>query len=107
MRQAGRYLPEYRELRRDRDILEAVREPDVAVELTLQPIRRMPLDAAIVFSDIMVPIAAVGVAVRIEPGVGPVVEDPIRDEAGVSRLRPLEPEIDEPHSLEELGRASW
>src|SRR5262245_30430010 len=100
MRQAGRYLPEYRDLRGDRDILEAVRKPEVAVELTLQPLRRMPLDAAIVFSDIMVPLEAVGVAVRIEPGVGPVVDEPIRDEAGLSRLRELEPETDEPHALE-------
>ena len=100
MRQAGRYLPEYRELRGDRDILDAVRDPELVVELTMQPLRRMPLDAAIVFSDIMVPLAAVGVGVRIEPGVGPLVDDPIRDGAGVSRLRPLEPEIDEPHALE-------
>ena len=76
MRQAGRYLPEYRELRGDRDILDAIREPEVAVELTLHPLRRMPLDAAIVFSDIMVPVAAIGVPVRIEPGVGPVVDEP-------------------------------
>jgi uroporphyrinogen decarboxylase len=102
MRQAGRYLPEYHELRGDRDILEAVRHPETAVELTLQPLRRMPLDAAIVFADIMVPIQAVGIDVRIEPGVGPVVEDPIRDRAGVARLRPLEPEIDEPHALEAI-----
>ena len=102
MRQAGRYLPEYRELRGGRDILEAVREPEVAVELTLQPLRRMPLDAAIVFADIMVPIEAVGVGVRIEPGVGPVVEDPLRDEAAVARLRPIQPETDEPHILEAI-----
>ena len=102
MRQAGRYLPEYRALRKDRDILEAVRRPDVAVEVTLQPLRRMPLDAAIVFADIMVPVQAVGVVVRIAPGVGPVVEDPIRDAAGVERLRPLEPETDEPHALEAI-----
>jgi uroporphyrinogen decarboxylase len=62
----------------------------------------MPLDAAIVFSDIMVPLEAVGVAVRIEPGVGPVVDEPIRDEAGVSRLRPLESETDVPHVLEAI-----
>ena len=94
MRQAGRYLPEYRELRGDRDILEAIREPEVAVELTLQPLRRMPLDAAIVFADIMVPVAAIGVPVRIEAGIGPVVDDPIRDAAGVARLRALEPDVD-------------
>src|SRR3989304_2959314 len=78
MRQAGRYLPEYRELRGDRDILEAVRDPDLAVEVTLQPLRRMPLDAAIVFSDIMVPLAAIGVPIRIGPGTGPVVDAPGR-----------------------------
>ena len=69
MRQAGRYLPEYRELREGRDILETV--PDAragASEITLQPLRRMPLDAAILFSDIMVPLAAIGVDVRIEAG---------------------------------------
>ena len=102
MRQAGRYLPEYRELRGDRDILDAVRDPELAVELTLQPLRRMPVDAAIVFSDIMVPLAAVGVPVRIAPGVGPLVDEPVRDEASVSRLRHLEPEIDEPYTLESI-----
>jgi uroporphyrinogen decarboxylase len=102
MRQAGRYLPEYRELRGDRDILEAVREPELAVEVTLQPLRRMPLDAAIVFSDIMVPLAAVGVPVRIAPGTGPVVDAPIRSAADVARLRPLVPEADEPYVLETI-----
>lgn len=103
MRQAGRYLPEYRELRGTRDILETCRTPDLAVEITLQPLRRMPLDAAIVFSDIMVPLASVGVGVRVEPGTGPVIDDPIRDAAGVARLRLLEPETDEPYLLETIG----
>ena len=102
MRQAGRYLSEYRELRGDRDILEAVREPDLAVEVTLQPLRRMPVDAAIVFSDIMVPLAAVGVPIRIAPGTGPVVDAPVRSAADVARLRPLEPEADEPYALEAI-----
>ena len=102
MRQAGRYLPEYRELRGDRDILEAIRAPELAVELTLQPLRRMPLDAAILFADIMAPLAAIGVPVRIEPGIGPVVEEPIRDASGVARLRALEPEVDEPFALETI-----
>src|SRR5213082_811185 len=78
MRQAGRYLPEYRALRGDRDILEACRAPDLVVELTLHPLRRMPVDAAILFSDIMVPVAAMGVDVSIAAGVGPLVADPIR-----------------------------
>jgi uroporphyrinogen decarboxylase len=103
MRQAGRYLPEYRELRRGRDMLETCRTPDLAVEITLQPLRRMPLDAAILFSDIMVPVAALGVDVRIEEGVGPVVDSPIRTAADVARLRtPLEPEAAVPFVLESI-----
>ncbi|HEY7666781.1 MAG TPA: uroporphyrinogen decarboxylase [Actinomycetota bacterium] len=100
MRQAGRYLPEYRERRGAGDILETCRDPETIVELTLQPLRRMPLDAAIVFSDIMVPLAAIGVPVRIEPGRGPVVDAPIRDRAAIARLRGLEPEEDVPEVLE-------
>ncbi len=100
MRQAGRYLPEYRELRGDRDVLEACRAPELAVELTLQPLRRMDVDAAILFSDIMVPVAAVGIEVRIEPGLGPIVDRPIRSAADLARLRPLEPEADAPYVLE-------
>lgn len=102
MRQAGRYLPEYRDRRGTRDILSTIREPESAVELTLQPLRRMPLDAAVVFSDIMVPLAAIGVPVRIEPGTGPVLDEPIRDAVGVRRLRALEPEADEPYALEAI-----
>jgi uroporphyrinogen decarboxylase len=102
MRQAGRYLPEYRALRRDGDVLATVREPYLAVEITLQPLRRMPLDAAIVFGDIMTPLAAVGVPVRIVPGTGPVVDEPVRDEAAVGRIRPLEPGADEPYVLETI-----
>jgi uroporphyrinogen decarboxylase len=102
MRQAGRYLPEYRRLRGDRDILETCRDPDVAVEISLQPLRRMALDAAIVFGDIMVPLDAIGVGVRIEPGTGPVIDRPIRVPGDVERLRPLEPDVDEPHVIETI-----
>jgi uroporphyrinogen decarboxylase len=102
MRQAGRYLPEYRELRGDRDILDAVTDPELVVEVTLQPLRRMPLDAAILFSDIMVPLAAVGVAVRIEAARGPLVEEPFRSRDDLARLRPLVPERDEPYLLEAI-----
>ena len=84
MRQAGRYLPEYRELRGDRDILETIRRPEEAVEITLQPLRRMPLDAAIVFSDIVVPLVAVGLPIRIVQGRGPVLDEPIRGAAGLA-----------------------
>jgi uroporphyrinogen decarboxylase len=102
MRQAGRYLPEYREVRGQGDILDTCRHPDLVTEITLQPLRRMAVDAAILFSDIMVPLAAVGVPVRIETGVGPVVDDPILTADDVSRLRPLEPETDVPHVLEAI-----
>jgi uroporphyrinogen decarboxylase len=102
MRQAGRSLPEYRALRGDADILETCRHPEEVVELTLQPLRRMPLDAAILFSDIMVPLQAIGLPIRIEAGRGPVVESPIRDASGLGALRPLEPESDEPYVLDAI-----
>lgn len=102
MRQAGRYLPEYREVRGDRDILDSIRSAEEVVEVTLQPLRRMPLDAAILFSDIVVPLAAVGVDVRVVSGRGPVIDEPVRDLSGVARLRPLEPEADEPYVLEAI-----
>jgi uroporphyrinogen decarboxylase len=102
MRQAGRYLPEYREVRGDRDILETCRSPEVVVEISLQPLRRMDLDAAIVFSDIMVPLAAIGLGVRVAAGAGPILEEPVRSDADLVRLRVLEPEADEPHLLEAI-----
>ena len=102
MRQAGRSLPEYRDRRGDADILETCRQPDEVVELTLQPLRRMPLDAAILFSDIMVPLHAIGLPIRIEAGRGPVVASPIRDASGLHQLRSIEPETDEPFVLEAI-----
>jgi uroporphyrinogen decarboxylase len=102
MRQAGRYLPEYRQVRGDGDILDTCLHPDLVAEITTQPLRRMAVDAAILFSDIMVPLAAVGVPVRIEPGVGPVVDEPIRSLADVAKLRPLEPDVDVPHVLDAI-----
>jgi uroporphyrinogen decarboxylase len=102
MRQAGRYLPEYRELRGERDILDAVRDPEQVVELTVQPLRRLDVDAAILFSDIMVPLAATGVDVRIQPGTGPIVGAPIRSDMDVQGLRALEPATDVPYVLEAI-----
>jgi len=100
MRQAGRYLPEYRELRGDRDILATIRAPAEAAEITMQPLRRMPLDAAILFSDIVVPLVAIGIAFRIEAGRGPVLDEPVRSDRDLARFRPLEPEVDEPFTVE-------
>lgn len=89
MRQAGRSLPEYRKLREGIPMLEACRTPELICEITLQPVRRHNVDAAIFFSDIVVPLAAVGVDVDIVPGTGPVVAEPIRDMAAVEKLRDL------------------
>ena len=105
MRQAGRSLPEYRALRGDRDILSSIRDPAEAVAITLQPLARMPLDAAVVFGDIVTPLAATGIAVRVEPGHGPILDEPIRTAADVARLRVLEPEVDEPYVAETVRLA--
>ena len=91
MRQAGRSLPEYRKVREGVPMLEACFRPDLVTEITLQPVRRHGVDAAILFSDIVVPLKAVGVDLDIVPGVGPVIADPIRTAADLDRLRPLEP----------------
>src|SRR5262249_45341760 len=79
MRQGGRSLPEYRAARAGMGMLEACSRPDVIVEITLQPLRRYAVDAAILFSDIVVPLKAIGVGLDIRPGVGPVLERPLRD----------------------------
>jgi uroporphyrinogen decarboxylase len=102
MRQAGRILPEYRALRERLTLVEISERPDVAVEVTLQPLRHMALDAAILFADIMTPLIGAGVPLAIVDGVGPVIQSPIRDEAAVRALRPLEPERDVPHVIETL-----
>lgn len=89
MRQAGRSLPEYRRARAGLDMLAACRRPELVCELTLQPVRRHRVDAAILFSDIMVPLAAAGVDVQIVPGTGPVVAEPFRAAGDLARLPPL------------------
>jgi uroporphyrinogen decarboxylase len=102
MRQAGRSLPEYRALRTTETILDAIRHPELAAEITMQPVRRHGVDAAILFSDIVVPIAAIGVGVEIVAGKGPVIEVPFRSAADLDRLRTLEPEVDTPYVLETI-----
>jgi uroporphyrinogen decarboxylase len=91
MRQAGRSLPEYRRVRDGIPMLEACRRPDLVTEITLQPVRRHGVDAAILFSDIVVPLKAIGVDLDIKPGVGPVVARPIRSAADLDQLRAMEP----------------
>ena len=89
MRQAGRSLPEYRAVRGEGSILDAIKRPDVAAEITLQPVRRYGVDAAVLFSDIVVPAHAVGFGIDVAPGTGPVAEQPLRSRADLDRLRPL------------------
>jgi uroporphyrinogen decarboxylase len=96
MRQAGRSLPEYRRIRGVGSILQAIRDPDLSTEITLQPVRRYGVDAAILYSDIVVPVEAIGFGVDVAPGVGPVVAEPFRSAADLERLRPLEPDVDCP-----------
>jgi uroporphyrinogen decarboxylase len=97
MRQAGRSLPEYRAARGVGSILKAIGDASLAAELTLQPVRRYGVDAAILFSDIVVPVHAIGFGVDVEPGRGPVVSDPFRSADDLARLRPLEPALDTPY----------
>ena len=102
MRQAGRHLPEYRAARGSGSILEAIRNPELAAELTLQPVRRYGVDAAILFSDIVVPVAAVGFGVDVVAGTGPVIAEPFRSDDDLRRIRPLEPDADVPYVLETI-----
>ncbi len=100
MRQAGRYLPEYRALRTKGDFVTLTRTPELAAEVTLQPLRRFELDAAILFSDIMTPLQGMGVDLTFEPG--PVVAEPIRTDAQIDALAELVPERDVPFVLESI-----
>jgi uroporphyrinogen decarboxylase len=102
MRQAGRSLPEYRAVRGPGSILDAIKKPDLSAEITLQPVRRYGVDAAVLYSDIVVPAHAVGFGIDIAPGTGPVAEQPFRSSADLDRLRPLEPEVDTRYVLDTI-----
>ena len=92
MRQAGRSLPEYRALRERHGFFEINRSAELTAEVTLQPVRRHGVDAAVIFADIMTPVLAMGLDVELVEGVGPVIADPIRTAAAVERLRVLDPQ---------------
>lgn len=94
MRQAGRYMEEYRRIRRKHALLDICRNPDLAVEVTLQPIRRFQLDAAIIFADILLPLPGMGVAFEFVPGKGPVIEKPVVSPERVAQVHVGEPEIE-------------
>ena len=100
MRQAGRSLPEYRELRKRYGLFDIVGQPELCAEVTLQPVRRHDVDAAVMFTDIMFPVLAMGVDVELVEDVGPVIQQPVRTAADVERLRVPEPEDSVPTILE-------
>ncbi|MFZ4720630.1 MAG: uroporphyrinogen decarboxylase [Ilumatobacteraceae bacterium] len=100
MRQAGRSLPEYRALRGEGSILDAIKQVDLSVELTLQPVRRYGVDAAVLYSDIVVPAHAVGFGIDVAPGTGPVCAQPFRTAADLDRLRPFDADADTPYVLD-------
>ncbi|MCY3506727.1 MAG: uroporphyrinogen decarboxylase [Chloroflexi bacterium] len=102
MRQAGRVLPEYRQIRTSHSLLDICRQADLAATVTLQPVERFDVDAAIIFADIITPLLGVGLKVDIVEKVGPVLDEPIRSRADLARLRCLEPEQDLPAMLEAL-----
>jgi uroporphyrinogen decarboxylase len=92
MRQAGRSLPEYRAVRGEGSILDAIKQPELAAAITLQPVRRYGVDAAVLYSDIVVPPHAAGFGIDVAPGTGPVAPDPLRRRTDLDRLRPLQPD---------------
>ena len=100
MRQAGRSLPEYRELRKRFGLFEVCRQPELCAEVTLQPVRAHGVDAAVMFADIMLPVLGMGIDVELVENVGPVVAEPVRTAADVERLRVPEPEESVPFVLE-------
>jgi uroporphyrinogen decarboxylase len=99
MRQAGRYMPEYRTLRARHSLLEICAEPELAAEVTLQPVRALGVDAAILFADILLPLIPMGLQLEFAAGEGPVIHNPVRSAADVAALRPVEVEAALGHVL--------
>ncbi|MGF7045820.1 uroporphyrinogen decarboxylase [Paenibacillus sp. DS2015] len=102
MRQAGRYDPEYRKIKEKYSLLEICRQPELAAEISLMPVRKLGVDAAILYSDIMNPVASLGVNFDIVKDIGPVIENPIRSIADVERLRPIDVDQDLSHIMETI-----
>jgi uroporphyrinogen decarboxylase len=103
MRQAGRSLPGYREIRKQNTLFEIVRQPELCVEVTLEPVRLHGVDAAVMFADIMLPVLGMGIDVELVENIGPVIEQPIRTAADVEALRVPDPAESVPFILEAVG----
>ena len=104
MRQAGRYMPEYRAIRAGHSLLEICAQPDLAAEVTLQPVEALGVDAAILFADILLPLIPMGIRLEFAAGEGPVIHNPVRTAADVRALRPVEARADLGHVLLEAER---
>lgn len=102
MRQAGRYMPEYRRIREKYSLLEIVARPEIAAEVTMQPVRALGVDAAILFADILLPIVPMGLKLEFAQGEGPLIHNPVRSAADVARLRPADPRAELGHVLEAI-----
>lgn len=102
MRQAGRYDPDYRKIKEKYSLLEICRQPELAAEVTMMPVKKLGVDAAILYSDIMNPVASIGIDFDIVGGIGPVIANPIRTAADVERLKPIDVEGDLGHVLETI-----
>ncbi len=102
MRQAGRYDPDYQKIKENYTLLEICRQPELAAEVTMMPVRKLGVDAAILYSDIMNPVASIGIDFDIVKNIGPVIDNPIRSAADIERLRPIKVEEDLGHVLETI-----
>ena len=100
MRQAGRSLPEYKAVRGEGSILHAIKNPALSAEITLQPVHRYGVDAAVLYSDIVVPAHAIGFGIDVAPGTGPVAAEPFRSATDLRRVRVFEPSTDTPYVIE-------
>jgi len=103
MRQAGRYQADYRELKKKYSIIDICKIPEVCAEVTFSPVNQFALDAAIVFSDIMIPLEPMGISFEYKPGVGPVIHNPIASKADVDRLKTIDPDSDLKYTGDALG----
>lgn len=102
MRQAGRYDPDYRKIKEKYSLLEICQQPELAAEVTMMPVKKLGVDAAILYSDIMNPVASIGIDFDIVAQVGPVIHEPIRTKAQIERLKPVDPDGDLGHILETI-----